>query len=50
MYIPIDTPQGGGADISSFSGKKPAVRIGGKQMTRLEMQEKAMDLFVKQFH
>ncbi len=24
--------------------------IGGKQMTRLEMQEKAMDLFMKHFH
>jgi hypothetical protein len=22
MYIPIKNPQGGGADISSFSGKK----------------------------
>jgi hypothetical protein len=24
-YIPIRNPQGGGADISSFSGKKPGV-------------------------
>jgi len=44
---------GGGADISTPSGKKPGIRrtrIGGRQMTRLEMQEKAMDLFVKHFH
>jgi hypothetical protein len=26
MYIPINTPQGGGVDISSFSGKKLGVR------------------------
>jgi hypothetical protein len=60
MYIPITNQQssiinemGGGADVSSFSGKKPKVkrkRIGGRLMTRLEMQEKAMDLFMKHFH
>jgi len=26
MYISINTPQGGGVDIPSFSGKKPGVR------------------------
>jgi hypothetical protein len=25
-YIPITNPQGGGADVYSFSGKKPGVR------------------------
>jgi len=26
MYIPIRNPQGGGADISSFSAKEPGAR------------------------
>jgi hypothetical protein len=49
----MKNPHGGGADISLFSGKKVEVRrktMGGRQMTRLEMQEKAMDLFMKNFH
>jgi hypothetical protein len=46
----INNRLGGGTDISSFSGKKPVARIGERQMTRLEMQEKATDLFMKGFH
>jgi hypothetical protein len=46
----INNRRGGGEGISSFSGKKPVARIGERQMTRLEMQEKATDLFMKGFH
>jgi hypothetical protein len=27
MYIPINNPQGGGENLSSFSGKKPVLIV-----------------------
>jgi hypothetical protein len=35
MYIPINNPQGGGADISSFSGEKSlAIKLQGLLLKR----------------
>jgi len=32
MYIPINNPQGGGEDISLFSGKKPCNKNTGSAL------------------
>jgi hypothetical protein len=45
LYIPIRHQYNGGEEISSVEKEWE-----GNKMTRLEMQEKAMDLFMKHLH
>jgi hypothetical protein len=45
MYIPINNPQGGAEDISSFQGKKPAVsRKLSSNIGRVENKDLTSDL------